>query len=768
MTPVPANMLPPSGPLRRAFTRLPVLLPTLVAVALTLVPGLGTLDYHACLALAPLVGLCAGHLALRISRPTEWVALLLGPLAVLCLAALWVPNCNLAYGLRFYVLGPLGSALVGAAWGRLAHRLPLRKCWQVLAFYAIVLASLVRPALHFYHHPQVFAFHGLVGWLAGALYEDAVTVRWSYVAFRLVEVALWGPLLVLPLDPRRWRQDRRVSALLGLALTAAVVGEQRAGPEHWRVTTDQVIADALPIGLDVAAEKGVPALRLHLASARKFQPFLMLAAEDAAFRAFQLRQWFGVAPPGPLGLFLYPDADSKRTWMGAERVDMAKPWLRQVHMVMPEYGASVLTHELAHVYASAFGPQPFGVPLRHGVLPDAVLIEGVAVAAEWPVRAGLDPHQWARAMRQLGLAPDLRELLSPVGFFGQSSDRAYTLAGSWLRWLAETRGMAVVRRLYATADVQAATGQPFDTLAKDWGSFVDDPRLHPLTADDLERAKARFERPGLFQQPCALEVGRCGDRAVRWWRTGQDAQAETTWRSLVAHVQAASGGPPDPELQLAWAVSMQRIGRGDAALQMLEGLLALPEASTATVGPALNRLQRAQVWIELGDLLAQQGRVADARAAWLRAARLPIVEAMLRTLEVKRALTATPAGVRAVQRLLAAGAPPGPSEPVIDALHLELPDDAVATYLWARLHFLRDPQSGAVQALAHLQLTDLPWTRREVERLLALDDARHGRCEDVATRAALWQPIAWWRAEFLERCAWRRRGLSGHEADGAR
>ena len=69
-------------------------------------------------------------------------------------------------------------------------------------------------------------------------------------------------------------------------------------------------------------------------------------------------------------------------------------------MVLPEFGASVLKHELAHVFAAGLTDSPLGVPLRHGLVPDALLIEGVAMAAEWPLHEGLDLHQWAAAMRR--------------------------------------------------------------------------------------------------------------------------------------------------------------------------------------------------------------------------------------------------------------------------------------------------------------------------------------------------------------------------------
>lgn len=746
----------------RALPAWPALVPTLVALVLITIPGLGTLDYHACLILAPIVGLCAGHLVLRgPARLTDWLALVLAPLAALWFAAYWLPNCNLLYGSWFYVLGPGCSALVGAAWGRLASWLPVGPWLRVGAFWLLVLLSLVRPALHFYWNPQVFAFHGLVGWLAGALYEDAVTVRWPYIAYRLLDVAVWGPLLALPSPPlAALRTSAHARLLLALVIVAAVVSELRAGPERWRVTTTQIAAEALPVQVRVPAEGGVPALVLHLPAGPRWTWARTLLAEDVAFRAWQLRRWFGKAPTATIDVFLYPDADSKRDWMGAERVDMAKPWLRQVHMALPEYGASVLAHELAHVFASVAAPPPFAVPLRHGLIPDAVLIEGVAVAAEWPVRGGLDPHQQARAMRLLGLAPDLRTLFSPVGFFGQSSDRAYTLAGSFLRWLATTHGMPAVLRLYETADVEVATHLSLDELTLAWGVFVDDPRLHPLAAADIDRARARFERPGLFAQPCALEVGRCEVRAHQFWRTGRDLRAHAAWKSLVERVAAASGGAVAPDLTQAWAVSRFRAGETESALALLDQLAALPEATTKTTGPALNRLQRAQVWLLRGDLRLQAGDLAGALADWRDAAGLPVGEGTLRLLEVKRALLAQPDDLQFVQRVLAAGGPPIDAERMIDEFHASRPDQPVAAYLWARMHLLRDrpEEAAAVLHKTWPQLEKLTWTGRETARLLALDDARHGRCDRLAVWAALqFSTPAWWLPEYEARCRWARR-----------
>jgi len=714
------------------------LLPAIAALLLCFVPGFGVLDYHACLALSPIAGLCSGHVMMSaLSRRLEpqrravaALALLGLPLAVFLAAMFAVPNCNIGYGLGFYLLGPCASALVGAGLGALAWLLlPGSRSRTTTLFYGLVLASAAQPLHHFYTQPQVYAFHGLFGYVAGALYEDAVALAWPYVSFRLLDVALWAPLLALaatvahsPLP--RWQALRvalqRPALRIGLAVAAAALlsSQLRAERERWRIPAAAIV-NALPVHAIVHDASGAVVLRLHMPRDVRLAGDRERAVEDAAFRYASLRKWFAAAP-GVIDVFFYPDAASKQRWMGAHRVDMAKPWLRQVHMVLPDLGASVLTHELAHVFAARFAPAPFGVPLRGGLVPDAVLIEGLAVAAEWPHADGLDPHQWSRAMREVGLAPPLQTLFSTSGFFGQSSERAYTLAGSFLRWLLETRGMAVVARLYATADVQEATGQSLEVLVPQWQAFLGDDVRHPLTPGDLDRARARFERPGLFARPCALEAGRCVERAYDLWRTGRDRQAVGVWQSLVDRLRTAVHGALDPEWTVGWAEALSRVGSPRAATKLLNDLLSERHD--------LNRLQRARLLIVRGDLALQAGDVAGAERDWRTAMQSPIGQAAQRTLEVKRHLAALPDARPFVKALLAAGAPFSEPEPVLEALRAAVPGDPFARYLWARHAVLHADGDAGLRELKRLTPLFSGPLARECERLVALHLARRGQC----------------------------------------
>src|SRR5690606_1785323 len=98
------------------------------------------------------------------------------------------------------------------------------------------------------------------------------------------------------------------------------------------------------------------------------------------------------------------------------------------------YPHPVLRHELAHVVAGGFGDPIFGVSARGPLgLPlwfNVGLLEGIAVAADWPGRRGegLTPHEAVRAMQELGFEPPIERLLS-TGFFAFSSARSYPVAG---------------------------------------------------------------------------------------------------------------------------------------------------------------------------------------------------------------------------------------------------------------------------------------------------------------------------------------------------
>lgn len=756
----------------------PALLPA-AGAAVLLALGQGVLDYHSALALAPLSALGAALLASGQPQPgrerLRWLVLLAAPLALLLAAAPWRPSCDLWHGLGFWVLGPTCSALVGAGMGTVArHLAPARRWLRGSLLAALLLGSCVPAALAFLKGPQLFGYAPPVGWVAGALYEDGVALHWGYLAYRLIDLATWLPVLairptavighsprdcLMPVSARqlagRVRSDAQLQWLLALPALALTVGWLRAGPERWRIDPADV-ASVLPVELQLrhgecggSAGDATVAMTLHLPSGLRRERARQLLRHDACFRYLQLRQWFG-RPAQPVHLYAWPDVRTKQRWTGAARVEMAKPWLGQAHLVLPELGATVLSHELAHVFAAGWSRSPLGIPLRYGVLPDALAIEGVAVAAEWPMRGGLTPHQWARASRQLGKGPPIEKLLTPSGFLTGNSDLAYTTAGSLVRWLRDTRGVAAVQELYATGDWQAAAGMPVDELAKRWAVFVEDAAAHPLSDADLQRARARFEPPGIFERPCALAVGRCRDRAGLLQRVGRPQLALAEWQRLRHAVLANTYGPEDPDLAWEYVTALASAGDVRAASAALQQWL---DQATA-LQPPLHRLQRAMTLSVLGDLSFHSGDLGAAQMRWRAAADAPVAEAMLRTLEVKQALAEEPKAKAFLTSQLLAGGPVARPGAVFLHLARELPDHPVAAYLVARRALRLNIGEGPVlqlEALLPRLRQGWPWIAREAARLVALHRARLGQCEALVL-PELAQEAPSWKAELELRC----------------
>jgi len=423
----------PRRGIRRATALLPLWLCAGWAWWLTGRAGFDALDYYACLALAPAVSLAAGLLAIeplgradsqmgRLRHLNWWpvLAAVLAPAAILIVNAFIVPNCAPGTGLLLYALGPVCSAIVAVCMAALAVGLAPR--WPRLLFAVLALLSCVPAAWHFLNQPQVTAYGPLVGYIAGPLYEDVVEPDWTWLSYRALDIALWFALVAAT------HAGSAIPARLAMAVaaTAVIVGTIRGPVDGWRVdveTISRALPLSVPVEIPTPAASGdqqqlrrapSPAMVLHMASGAQHAWLRAEVTGDAREAYARLWSFFGGPADETIHIYLYPDVTTKHRMMGARNVEMAKPWLRQVHMVMPAPGGTILRHEMAHVFAGALGSPPFDVPMASGVVPNALLIEGVAVAAEWPRRADLDPHGQAQAMRRLELAPSLHSLFTPT------------------------------------------------------------------------------------------------------------------------------------------------------------------------------------------------------------------------------------------------------------------------------------------------------------------------------------------------------------------
>lgn len=694
--------------------------------------------------------------------------LLVLPMAIIALNAVRVRVCDWGFGVQAYLLLPVGSVVGATALGVVCGlAVPARR--RVLANalpHALVLAWLLTSVWRFYTEPPVFAYNAFGGYFPGNLYDENISLGaplyWSralqvccaVAALALAAVLVDAPTLRLaPLSNRRPIGARpRATAVAAAAGAIAALLWMRGDTLGFAVDGDAVRAE-------LSGRYQTEHFVIHYEPSDAMERRIALIAEDHEFRYAQAVAAFGgVEPDGVIHSYYFSSADQKRRLFGAERVHMAKPWRREIFLNDYPFPHPILRHEIAHVIAGAFGDPLFGVSARRvaGVpaLVNVGLVEGAAVAADWPGRyeATLTPHESVKAMADLGYMPPLHQLMSP-GFFQFSAGRSYTTAGSFARFLLDRYGAERFRALYRSGgDFTAAYGRGLGELTAEWRAMIDAIELHPGAA---EQVRERFRRGSILERPCPHAIARRRERAARLQARGDRGGAIAAMRSV------CRDDPAEPRWRLDLASLLLADERVDDAAALLLAL-ADDEALSSTV--------RATAMLELVDIAARAGELADAGALLDRAAALPIEDDDRRIVVAKRFALDHGGPAGAHLRAYFWGAAPGEPHNAMAlagraaAVTFAEPELAFGWYLLGRMMFLHDAFADALPYIerAHTLGLSHPLLARENARVGAIAAFHAGRMADVERFARVLdapdQPaiVRLLGRDWLERVQWRR------------
>jgi tetratricopeptide (TPR) repeat protein len=228
-------------------------------------------------------------------------------------------------------------------------------------------------------------------------------------------------------------------------------------------------------------------------------------------------------------------------------------------------------------------------------------------------------------MRRLGIATPVDRLLSQTGFLSAGSSKAYTLAGSFIRYLHERYGQYAISELYKTGSFQAAFRTSLAELITGWEQFLDDPESVQLTRDDIALAQWRFDVPSRFHRVCALEIAEWENDARQAIRIGDLATAVSLLEKVVSHDKSV-----DKKLQLLQLLIRSReLTRGLAIAQSL--------ASDESLGAVV----RARALQSIADIKWLSHEYETAHASYIALAELPLNLATQRRLIVSAYATST-------------------------------------------------------------------------------------------------------------------------------
>jgi hypothetical protein len=694
--------------------------------------------------------------------------LLVLPLLMVCGNALRIRNCDWGFGFECFgwmtAMSAVWAAGVGVACGLLAGR--RRRLSNALP-YLFLVACVIHSVWRFYDAPPIFSYNPMAGYYSGNLYDEEIALGEPLLWSRLQQALMLGAVLALfaalvdtpSARLRLWRRRpstvRFELAICLVALAGAVSLRASASELGFAFSADQV-ADALPGKAETAH------FVIHYQPGGDIERDIDLIAEDHEFRLAQLVRTLGVSPPHKIDSFYFQNAEQKQALMGARNVYMAKPWREEIYLHHAAFPHQVVRHEIAHVVAGVFGDPLFrvsaepvlGVPVFFNV----GLIEGIAVAADWPdhFTRAMTPHESVKAMTDMKMAPPVDRLLS-TGFFAFSSARSYTAAGSFVRFLLDREGIAPLRELYRSGgDFEKAYGRPQAQLVAAWQEMIGRIELQPGAA---EVVRERFRRGGIFQRPCPHAIADKRSRAEERASRGDMDGAIRLVRSVCADA------PGEPSYQMDLADLLERAGRAAEAATIFEALAADTRSVTSTV--------RAEAMVGLARIAARAGDWARVQAILEQAARLPVDDDLLRHLRVQRIVAGHtgPAG----PALRAYFWPPGdPNDPIDPMAQLGRAAAAVAAepalglghYLVGRNLSGRAARLEATQALERALALGLPdpLLVRECASLLAATAYMAADLPAVERAAAILiapeQPMVTrlYGYDWLERVQWKRTG----------
>lgn len=597
-----------------------------LGLALGLVPLVGVLGFElalVCALFAAVMGLDVGSaLARELQRqPAEGIAratyagrtlarstlaagglaagIVAIPAVIAAIRGMWVPTCDWAFGIWAFLLMPATTAVLAGATGHAIGVIagPRRFLGAALAQLPLVLVA--AAALHrFYSAPPVFTYNAVLGYFPGNLYDENVELGAALLWSRL-EQALWVTALVAlvaaNLDVPRFRitreprpVGRRIGAIvLALVCVAGgVVLRTQSGALGYAVDAEDIEA-----ALEGRIE--TPHFVIHYAKTEDIEEVIALVAADHEFRYQQVTRQIGATSSRKIRSFYFANREQKARWIGARNVEMAKPWRREIYLEHRAFPHTSLRHEIAHAVAAEFGDPMFGVAARH-VLGVPVyfspgLVEGLAVALDWPGEAGyqrLTPHEAVRALQGLGAKPSIRSLLS-LEFFRFSSAAGYTTAGSFLRYLLDEYGAEKLRAMYGSGgDFEGVYGKPLAALERDWLAMLEEVEI-PSTA--VEASRERFRVGSVFERPCPHAIAKRHEEAREALGRGDRPRAVELMRSV------CSDAPEEPRhlLTLATMLAAGDADEREEALRHWSSLAFDAEHVTSTIrAAALQRLAR--------------------------------------------------------------------------------------------------------------------------------------------------------------------------------
>lgn len=535
--------------------------------------------------------------------------LLLVPLAVISANAMVVKNCSFTIGLAYFALLPVVTVMFAVPLALTVATL-FRK--SIAVYYGIITLLLGHIVLITTMQPQLFAYNFILGYFPGITYDETLNDLTPLIVYReftliagLMLTALFLILVRAAAPERTWKEnlrtvrrmaraDRRFWSIVvfcGVLLAVAHLFRSRMGFEYSADDIQQAL------GRRTESEHFVLYYRDADYSASAIRA--LKAESEYHYRVVTQRLRTHLPPGKKVGVYLYPDGDWKRRYIGTTNTNITKPWMRQVHLTTATYDGT-LRHELVHVLAGEFG-----LPLIHASMKMG-LNEGLAVAIDWD-EGMFTPHQYAAAVQRTEGLEGVEALFTTTGFASRPGSYAYMMTGSFVHYLLERYGADRVKMVFPMGDFLSAFGESRESLLADWKVYLRTVDDSLLTAETI---RTLFFQPSIFYKTCARVVATQHEQAVQAFREKRYEEALNAFRRSYDNAVT-------PFAVRGIIQSLNSLDRPSEALELVRSL---PAISSIRTNPSVRLLT--------GDAFYLAGKVREAEAEYASVSAMYVTEGL--------------------------------------------------------------------------------------------------------------------------------------------
>ncbi len=310
-----------------------------------------------------------------------------------------------------------------------------------LGHYLVLISVVVFTVILIWWFPQKRASSYVLGFLHGAIYDAGISVD-SAILLRQLSYLILSFFLLILVWYKRESNYRFSLVCTGLMfLITYFAGQFLPSTALGKNSLDKQI----PYILDEKdfsihyTDKDATTSSSGLVQPARHVKKLMIEVE---FHIEELKNTLKLTDIKKIHIYLYPNSESKKLWLGGRFTDITDIHTPSVHIIIDKNQDwhNTLRHELVHALASNFGMWGLGFH------PNMVFTEGLAMALA-PSFSDIDQSGIVGSVvSKKGY--DVRELFS-LNFWKVSSTSSYYVAGSLIKYIIDHYGIDKIKELYS-------------------------------------------------------------------------------------------------------------------------------------------------------------------------------------------------------------------------------------------------------------------------------------------------------------------------------